>query len=122
MQLTKNFHLSEFHCKDGTQVPFNLACNVLNLAAALQIIRDTIKQPLHINSAYRTPEHNKKVKGAKNSYHLKAMAADITCKTLTPAKLLIQIEMLINKKQIPQGGLFLYPGFVHYDIRGFKAR
>ena len=122
MQLTKNFHLSEFHCKDGTQVPFNLACNVIQLASALQIIRDTIKQPLYINSAYRTPEHNKKVKGAKNSYHLKAMAADLSSKTFTPFKLFTFIDELINNKKIPQGGLFIYPGFVHYDIRGFKAR
>lgn len=122
MKLTKNFNLIEFHCKDGTEVPFNLACNVLKLAEALQVIRDHIKVPIHINSAYRTLEHNKKINGAKNSYHLKAMAADITVKTISPEKMMITVNELINQNKIPQGGLFLYPGFIHYDIRGFKAR
>jgi len=120
--LTPNFNLNEFKCNDGTPVPGELMDNVKKLAANLQVIRDTIGEPLRINSAYRTPEHNKKVGGKKNSYHLKAMAADLTCKSKSPKQLAAIIEKLIKEKKIVQGGLGIYPGFVHYDIRGTKAR
>jgi uncharacterized protein YcbK (DUF882 family) len=120
--MTKNFSVHEFNCKDGTPVPEELFPNVETLAQQLQVIRDCIGEPLQILSGYRSPAHNAKVGGKKNSYHMKAMAADLTCKSLTPKKLHALIETLIANKKIKQGGLGLYPGFVHYDIRGVKAR
>lgn len=120
--MTKNFSIHEFACKDGTQVPQEFIPNVELLAKQLQVIRDHIGEPLQVLSGYRSPAHNAKVGGKKNSYHMKAMAADLTCKSLTPKKLHALIETLIANKKIKQGGLGLYPGFVHYDIRGVKAR
>lgn len=35
--------------------------------------------PFHINSGYRTPEHNRKVSGNKSSSHLRGLACDIHC-------------------------------------------
>ena len=35
--------------------------------------------PFHINSGYRSPDHNRKVGGKKDSAHLKGLAADIHC-------------------------------------------
>ena len=32
------------------------------------------------------------------------------------------IEALIELEYIPEGGLGIYNTFVHYDIRGYKAR
>lgn len=122
MQLTENFNLSEFACKDGTPVPGNLFANVAELAKNLQIIRDEIGAPLHINSAYRTKAHNAKVGGKPNSQHLYATAADITTKKMSPRQLHSIILNLINAGKISEGGVGLYPGFVHYDIRGTKAR
>lgn len=122
MKLTENFNLIEFHCKDGTRVPYENLINVYKLSLELQKIREQIKVPIHINSAYRTPEHNKKVGGVENSYHLQGLAADISTKQFTPEKLYNIISEMINNKIIIEGGLFLYPGFIHYDIRGFKAR
>ena len=43
----------------------------------LDRIRAKIGKPMKINSGYRTPEHNVKVKGVVNSSHLKGIAADI---------------------------------------------
>jgi len=120
--MTRNFSVHEFNCKDGTPVPEALFANVEELARNLQIIRDEIDQPLRILSGYRSLAHNAKVGGKKNSYHLRAMAADLTCKTLTPKQLAAVIEKLIADKKIKQGGIGVYAGFVHYDIRGFKAR
>lgn len=60
-QLTKNFHSSEFDCRDGTLVPISLQANVEELAKNLQVLRDEIGEPLHINSAYRHAAYNKKI-------------------------------------------------------------
>jgi uncharacterized protein YcbK (DUF882 family) len=122
MQLTKNFHLSEFACRDGTPVPKELMPNVKLLADNLQVLRDDIKEPLHLNSGYRTPQYNKKIGGAKNSQHPKAKAADLTAKSFTPKQLAARIEKLIAAGKMKQGGIGIYPGFVHYDVRGIKAR
>lgn len=122
MQLTENFNLSEFNCKDGRVIPEEYMDNVKLLAANLQVLRDEIEEPIHINSCYRPPDYNKKVGGKPASQHLTASAADITCKNFTPKQLYSIIEKLIKHGKMKQGGLGLYPGFVHYDIRGKKAR
>lgn len=122
MQLTENFHLSEFNCKDGRVVPDEYMDNVKLLAKNLQVLRDEIGEPIHVNSCYRPPDYNKKVGGKPASQHLTASAADITCKGLTPKQLHARIEKLIALGKMKQGGLGLYPGFVHYDIREKKAR
>jgi len=76
MQLTTNFKLSEFNCKDGTPVPEHLIDNVRLVATELQKVRDYYGKKIKVNSAYRTPEYNKKVGGSPTSYHLLALAAD----------------------------------------------
>ena len=114
--MTKNFSVFEFRSKDGTDVPAELMPNLLELAKNLQVIRDHIGEPLQILSGYRSPAHNRRVGGKKNSYHLKAMAADLTCKSLTPKKLHSLLLALIKQGKVKNGGLGLYPGFVHFDI------
>ena len=121
-QLTKNFHLHEFACNDGTPVPDDLMQNVIKLATQLQILRDYLKVPIRINSAYRHPAYNKRIGGKQNSMHLKAMAADITVQTLSPRKLKGVIEKLITQDKLHFGGIGLYPGFVHVDVRDSFAR
>lgn len=122
MQLTKNFSLSEFACRDGRPVPPELIPNVKELAQNLQVLRDDLGEAIHIQSAYRPADYNKRIGGKKNSMHIPAKASDITCKSLTPKQLHARIEKLIAAGKMKQGGLGLYPGFVHYDIRGEKAR
>lgn len=121
-QLTKNFHLDEFKCKDGTSVPLELRANIIELAVNLQVLRDYLGKPISINSAYRTPSHNKWIKAAKNSYHVKAMAADIKVEGFAPKDIASEIEHLIARGRMKQGGLKAYATFVHYDIRGLRAR
>ncbi len=122
MQLTKNFQLSEFACHDGTPVPTHLIGNVQLLANNLQVLRDDIGQPITILSGYRTPAWNKKVGGKPQSFHMKAMAGDLVVKGWTPKQLHARIEKLIAQGKMKAGGLGLYAGFTHYDVRGRNAR
>jgi uncharacterized protein YcbK (DUF882 family) len=48
--------------------------------------------------------------------HLKAMASDLVCRSLTPKQLKAVIEKLIKEGKMKNGGIGLYPSFVHYDI------
>lgn len=121
MQLTKNFNLSEF-TKNGNDLPLELLDNMKLLTKNLQVLRDYLNEPIHINSGYRSPEYNKKIGGVTNSQHMKGKASDITVGSLTPHQLYDVIESLISQGKMMQGGLGLYPSFVHYDVRGIRAR
>lgn len=121
-QLTKNFNKREFNSKDGRRMPNNVFQEIKKLAQNLQIIRDTINCALHINSGYRSPQHNAAIGGVPNSQHVLGKAADITSRCHTPAQLYSIIEGLISQGKISQGGLGLYNGFVHYDIRGINPK
>ena len=121
MKLTKNFSKHEFDSKDGSEMPQEVLYNVQKLANQLQILRNLIAKPISINSGYRSPSHNSKI-GAKNSQHLYGKAADIVVEDMQPIDVYNAIESLIEKGDMLQGGLSLYPTFVHYDIRKTKAR
>lgn len=118
MMLTKSFALSEFSCNDknNTPVPENLICNVQILAGQLQLLRDHLGEAIMINSGYRTPAYNKGIGGATKSQHLQAKAADIVVRSKTPKQLKAIIEKLIKNGTMRNGGIGLYPSFVHYDI------
>jgi len=112
----------EFSCKDGTAVPQKYYGNVIELMQNLQVLRDYFGVPIRINSAYRTEKHNAKVGGGKQSQHLYGRAADIVVRGVSPLEVYKTIEKLILEKKMKQGGLGLYDSFVHYDVRGVKAR
>lgn len=112
-----NFNLREFSSKDGQPSPFPQVvkqtlldlCNEIRLAFGKAII---------VNSGYRSPEHNAKVGGVKNSYHCQGLAADLRPKDLRDLPRLQQIADRLN----PYGGVGLYDTFVHVDARGKRAR
>lgn len=110
--LSPNLKLEEFACKDGSDA-------VLvddGLVELLQKIRDYFGTPLNINSAYRSPAHNKKVGGSPKSQHLEGTAADIVLQGVTP---LLVAQYAVS---IQAGGVGLYKTFTHVDVRVSKAR
>ena len=122
MQLTKNFHIDEFKCRDGSPVPDEYIENVKLLAENLQKLRDRIGIPIKITSGYRSLEYNTKIDGAKKSQHLLAKAGDLIVNGVTTTELRDTILQLIEEGEMMQGGVGLYRHFVHYDVRGFKRR
>ena len=122
MKLTKNFSKSEFDSKDGAPMPHEVLFNVQKLANQLQALRNVVNAPIRINSAYRSPSHNKKIGGVPNSQHVFGRAADIVVKGKTPLQVAQIIEGMIASGDMLQGGIGVYDTFTHYDIRGSKAR
>lgn len=121
-QITKNFNLDEFSSKDGGTMPKDVEKNIRELAKNLQVIRNYFNLPLSITSGYRSPAHNTKIGGAKNSQHMYGRAADFSIAGTSPIEVAKGIESLIAAGKIKQGGIGIYPTWVHYDIRGTKAR
>ena len=123
MRITTNFQKYEFDCKDGSKMPKEVFSNVLVLAEQLQVLRDYIDRPITLNSAYRSVKHNNSIPGAsKKSQHLLGKAADIRVNNIKPEQLAIIVERLIDSGEMMQGGIGIYNTFLHYDIRGQKAR
>jgi uncharacterized protein YcbK (DUF882 family) len=117
-----NFKLSEFDSKDGANMPKRVEKEIKFLIEQLEVIRAYFKAPITINSGYRSPKHNAKVKGSKDSQHLLGRAADIVVKDVEPRMVEHIIRKLISEGKIAQGGVGLYKNFVHYDTRGIPAR
>ena len=108
-QLTQHFKAEEFRCKDGTK-EFLWAFELLEV---LETIRNHFNEPIIINSGYRTPTWNTKVGGAKNSYHMKGMAADIRVKNVSPK----EVAKFASEYMKNHGGVICYTSFVHVDVR-----
>jgi uncharacterized protein YcbK (DUF882 family) len=121
-KITNNFSLQEFNSKCGREIPDNVLPNIIQLAKNLQVLRDSLGKTISITSGYRSPQHNKKIGGAKDSQHIKGMAADIKVSGMTPKEVALVIEGLIESGKMKQGGIGIYPSWIHYDIRGTKAR
>jgi uncharacterized protein YcbK (DUF882 family) len=90
--------------------------NIKILARELQVLREAIQKPISINSGYRCDEHNKAIGGVKYSKHLLGMAADIRVDGMNPKEVAEVVEQLIDDNKIINGGLGIYPSFVHFDI------
>jgi uncharacterized protein YcbK (DUF882 family) len=103
-------------------MPNDVMINIIKLAKNLQVLRDAVGKTITITSGYRSPKYNLKIGGAKDSQHIKGTAADIKVKGMTPKEVAKIIEGLIANGKMTQGGIGIYPSWVHYDCRKIKAR
>ena len=122
MKLSNNFQLSEFASKCGRPTPLEVVARLRVLAQNLQVLRDEVKRPIRINSGYRSPQHNRAIKGATKSRHVVGDAADIVVTGMTANEVAATIERLISEGKMMQGGLKAYATFCHYDCAGSKRR
>jgi len=75
-------------------------------------IQSTSGLSVHVNSGYRCARNNAAVGGEPNSYHMRGMAADISCGDLS--RLSKACRALWNSGRV--GGLGIYHSFRHVDI------
>lgn len=78
----------------------------------LQALRDRLGAPLMLNSAYRSPEHNRAVGGASASQHLKARAFDVSMANHDPA----EFEAAARAVGFTGFGFYRRNDFIHVDI------
>jgi hypothetical protein len=97
MLLTPNFSLEQLVFSetaereriDNTPAP-EIVNNLLRLAQGLEQVLELTGFPLDISSAYRCPELNSRVGGAKTSQHTRGQAADFTCTEFGPPLAIIK--------------------------------
>lgn len=113
-KIAKYFKVKEFACKDGSQVVF-IDDHLLTI---LDILRNKLGKPIIITSGYRTPEWNAKCKGAKYSYHMRGMAADIRVDGMSAKELANKLNEIVPD----ECGIIVYNSWVHFDVRTSKYR
>lgn len=85
----------------------------------LDALREAMGHPLYVTSGYRSPEHNRRVGGAKASKHMEGIAFDISMANVDPHR----FER--EARQLGFNGIGLYPpqkptgakNFIHIDTR-----
>ena len=103
----KNFSPRELACKGtGSLLVDEVALD------KLQELRDKLGVPLLVTSAYRSAEHNKKVGGAKESYHMKGVAFDIRMENQDP----MAFELAAREVGFRGVGYYQKQGFMHIDL------
>jgi zinc D-Ala-D-Ala carboxypeptidase len=102
----KDFSPRELACK-GTGLLL-LDTDAMN---KLQALRTRLGKPLIITSAYRSPQHNKAVGGAKNSLHMKGIAFDVRMDNHDP----YEFEKAARAVGFTGFGFYRKSGFMHID-------
>lgn len=104
--VSAHFKDAEFMCHDGS----GLVLIDPSLPPLLEKIRAHFNKPVIIVSGYRTPTYNAKVGGAKDSYHMRGMAADIKIPGIVPGK------VASIAQRLGAGGVGHYATFTHVDV------
>jgi hypothetical protein len=81
--LSNHFSLAEMtvtaHRSIDNDPPPEIVTVLRDTAERMEHVRDLLGQPIHINSAYRSPALNAAVGGVSNSAHMTGHAADFIC-------------------------------------------
>lgn len=77
----------------------------------LQLLRSDLNKPLIIRSGYRSPEHNARVGGAKNSQHMQGRAFDIDMTNHDPSA----FARAATKAGFTGFGFYPRSNFIHID-------
>jgi len=103
----KNFSPAEVACRGTGQL--KLHPEALD---KLQALRDRLGKPLILRSAYRSPEHNRAVGGAKASKHMDGTAFDVAMSNHDPAA----FEAAAREVGFLGFGYYPRSGFMHIDL------
>jgi hypothetical protein len=119
LQLSANFAIEELDCHDGTHVPPELLDNARAVVVDIaQPLRDWYGKKLVVVSGYRTPDHNRAVKGAPLSDHLTARALDLKPEDGRVGALARLIKEKVDEGKLPSlGYVEICPQWVHVSLR-----
>lgn len=121
-RLSKDFHIREWDCRDGTPVPDYMEASLRALCREhLQPLRDS-GGTVSITSGFRTASYNAQIGGASQSYHVYTIrraspAADHVQSGRSP-----QAVQSWHENNNPFDGMGFYAGFTHGDDRGYHSR
>ena len=101
-----NFSPREIACKGTGRVLVNE-----DAMDRLQDLRTRLGRPMLLTSAYRSPEHNRNVGGARNSYHLQGVAFDVRMENQNPS----EFEAAAREAGFTGFGYYPASGFMHID-------
>lgn len=111
--LSEHFSRHEFKCRCG--------CGYDDVSPDLVTLLEKIRArfgAVVINCGCRCPSHNQAVGGVTGSQHLQGIAADIRIAGVTPQQVADYAETLL----VNTGGIGVYTGFTHLDVRKNKGR
>lgn len=103
----KNFSPAEIACRGTGQIKIGIEA-----MDKLQALRIKLGKPLIVRSAYRSPEHNKAVGGAKASKHMEGTAFDISMANHDP----VIFEAAAREVGFLGFGYYPRSGFIHIDL------
>lgn len=109
LYVSKNFQIGEFLVRFKGQ--YGILAPVL--IEKLQLLREALQAPIHINSGYRSPTYNKSVGGANYSRHMYGDAVDMWSSE--------QSLDALKQQCIERGASFyqLYRTHIHCDWRNY---
>lgn len=102
-----NFSPEEIACRGDGEIHINEVA-----LDRLQALRDQLGVPLIVHSAYRSPDYNRRVGGAKRSMHLQGAAFDISMANHDPES----FEAAARAVGFTGFGFYPRQNFMHVDI------
>lgn len=102
-------------------LPFKMShvYNLCRLCDVLSCAREEFGAPICVNSAFRTPDVNARVKGSKKSYHLQGLAADIRPNFYPACEYQSELDRLakcLKDLNYNFKEFIIYPTFIHVAI------
>ena len=100
--------------------PLDVVINMKRAALGMELVRQLLGQPIHINSWYRSPELNKAVGGKSTSDHLSGFAIDFICPNYgKPDEIVRAItKSALNYKQV----IYEFNSWVHISFNGMQRQ
>ncbi|MFC0200072.1 D-Ala-D-Ala carboxypeptidase family metallohydrolase [Paracoccus rhizosphaerae] len=129
----QHFHADEFmvmgpsnsnpgsNCRGKNSLPPQpIWNNVIPLVIALDAIREELGYSVRITNCFRASPYNQCVGGASSSQHVVFKAADFVGEQENSAAW-ADAAKAVRGRGIFAGGVGIYSGFVHVDVRGSEA-